>query len=81
MKLSQDASYSKEVAEIDLKKYESTMPKFDESYSKVNMPTIVQPTSGELAVGSAIGGSRLFANHDDSINVVNVPGLLDTSNH
>jgi hypothetical protein len=31
------------------------------------------------AVTSIGGNSRLFANHDDSINVVNIPGILDTS--
>ena len=58
--LSQDANYAKDLAETDLKSYETQI---DQQLKPIK-PRV---------------GNRFFANQDESINMINMQGVLDTS--
>lgn len=64
--LSQDASYAKDQAEKELNSYELQL-------SRMNAEQAKQKAS--------MGNNRLFANSDDSINVVNIPGITNNVNN
>ena len=64
--LSQDASYAKDQAEKELNSYELQLSKMNAEQAKQQQKVM---------------GNRLFANSDDSINVVNIPGITGGNTH